>query len=107
MATATLKPKPKSPVVVAPRRRWWLIITVSIVLLVAAAAAAAYVYPRWREKRIVNRARTFIAFGDLPGAKLTALRAVQINPQNPEPVSLLVEIAEKQKSGEALYWRRR
>jgi len=89
------------------RKRRLLLGLVAFVSTVAFGSAGFRVYPRLNEERLLKRARSAIAVGDLRSGYFSAARALQVNPQSVAAVTLLVNLAERQGDPGLLSWKRR
>lgn len=61
----------------------------------------------WQERHLVRRAAGYLSGGDVKTASLSARRAYQLNPDNPETARMLAQIAERSGDGSELEWRRK
>lgn len=78
----------------------------AIILVVLLGWGGLHVFHRWQERHLVRRAAGYLSGGDTKTASLNARRALQLNPNNPDTVRVLAEIAEKAGDGSELNWRR-
>ncbi|MFL6569487.1 MAG: tetratricopeptide repeat protein [Chthoniobacterales bacterium] len=64
-------------------------------------------FRHWQEGHLVRRAAAYMAGGDLKIASLTARRALQLAPDNPDANRVMAEIAEKAHDPSAVELRRK
>jgi Flp pilus assembly protein TadD len=64
-------------------------------------------YVRWQEHKLMHQAHVAFDKNDLRWASLAAQRAYAVDPSSLDACRTLAEIAERQKSAEAIEWRRR
>lgn len=64
-------------------------------------------YRHYRETRSLERAKAFLAQGDLPNARLSARQTLLANPSSVEATKIMASLAEQAHSPAALDWRRR
>lgn len=76
-------------------------------LLVALSWGGHRVYVRWQEHKLMRQAHVAFDKSDLRWATMAAQRAYAVDPTSIDACRTLAAIAEKQKSPEALDWRRR
>jgi predicted Zn-dependent protease len=99
-------PPPQRSPKTRSRRRWLIAASVLGVALLLIAALIRF-FPDWNQNRLIRRARISMEWKDYVGARLTARRALQLNDRSVPALTILAELAEKQQSGQSLYWRRR
>ncbi len=90
-----------------PRNRFWLKAAGVLVLLAVLAVAGSWAYRRWEPARLAGQARALLGKGDIPGALLTARRALQINPTSEPASRVMAEVTEKIQVPSMLDWRQR
>ncbi|MFN2509190.1 MAG: tetratricopeptide repeat protein [Chthoniobacterales bacterium] len=76
-------------------------------LLALLGWGALHVFHKWQERHLVRRAAGYLSGGDLKIAALSARRAFQLNPENPDAARMLAQIAERAADGSELSWRRK
>ncbi len=84
-----------------------LAVVVGLCLLVALSWGGNRVYVRWQEHKLMRQAHVAFDKKDLRWATMAAQRAFAVDPTSIDACRTLAAIAEKQKSPEALDWRRR
>src|SRR5215510_10820856 len=64
-------------------------------------------YHHWKENRFLAQARAFAAKSQDANAWLSCLQALNLNRSNVETYRLLADLADRQRSPEAVYLRRK
>ncbi len=85
--------------------RW----SIRIVILAAVAGIGVLGWRQFREfrqHRMIARARAAFEQKDYQQAMISARRALQMNPRDVAVMKMMVELSEKAKTKEALYWHR-
>lgn len=78
-----------------------------MVLVGAIVIGGLHFYHRWQDRHLPRVASAYLSGGDLRAASLTARRALQLNPQNPDAARVMAEIAENVADPAALEWRKK
>src|SRR3954469_10627775 len=76
-------------------------------LLVLIIWGGLHVFHRWQEGHLVRRAAAVLSGGDVKAASLIARRAYQINPNSPEVLRVLAQVAQRAGDGVELDLRRK
>jgi tetratricopeptide (TPR) repeat protein len=88
--------------------KWWLLIATGFVVVAGPIAWGAFrYYPKWRQDRLVRRARVFIKWNDYNDAALTIKRVLQLNERNVAATALMAEMMDSANAPQALRWYRR
>ena len=98
-------PKPGEPA--DKRKRRWLFLAGLALALALAAAIGRPAFSRWQHRRLIQSAGKAFASGDLRSACLTAREALLKNPASTPACAILAQIAENERSPEAILWRQR
>ena len=80
---------------------------VGLVLVIALASGGLYFFHRWQERHLLRRSAAFLSGGDVKAAALSARRAFQMNPDNPDAARALAQIADRSGDRTALDWWRK
>jgi len=74
-------------------------------LLIGIAVGGYRFYQKWEARRLVERARTYLSWGDSKSAALSGRRAFQLDARNVDACRVLAEIAEREEQPAAVEWR--
>ncbi len=80
---------------------------VSLVLVIVLAYVGVHFFHRWQERRLVRRAAAYLGGGDVKAAALSARRALQLNPANPDAARAMAQIADLTGDRTAPDWWRK
>ncbi len=80
---------------------------VGLVLVIALAYAGLHFFHRWQEGRLLRRSAAYLSGGDVKAAALSARRAFQMNPANPDAARALAQIADRSGDRTAPDWWRK
>jgi hypothetical protein len=80
---------------------------VGLVLVVALGYVGIHFFHRWQERHLVRRAAAYLSGGDVKAAALSARRAFQMNPANPDAARAMAQIADRAGDPTALDWWRK
>ena len=90
--------------------------TVLILLFGGAAGLSLFVlavfgshkwYQNWQAKRFARRAQTYLSWGDLKSATLTARQVLEFDPNNADGCQVMAEVMERHGMPAAIEWRQR
>lgn len=73
--------------------------------MIAISAGGYRFYKKWEAGRLVERARTYLSWGDSKSAALSGRRAFQLDPSNAEAARVLAQVAEREGQPSAVEWR--
>jgi Flp pilus assembly protein TadD len=80
---------------------------VGLVLFITLIVAGVYFFHRWQERHLVRVSAAYLSGGDMKAAALSARRAFQMNPANPDAARLIAQIADRAGDRGALDWWRK
>ncbi len=91
------------------KRRIQLALVALVLVLVAGAGfwLGRPAYRHWKERRLADKAQTFMAKGDYRNASLSAREVLMLNPSNLAACQVMASLAEMAGSPVLLDWRRR
>jgi hypothetical protein len=80
---------------------------VALVLVVVLGYTGIHFFHRWQERHLIRRAAAYLSGGDVKAAALSARRAFQMNPANPDAARAMAQIADRAGDPTALDWWRK
>jgi tetratricopeptide (TPR) repeat protein len=84
----------------------WLIFGIAVVILAVGGVFGWRAFLDVRQKRIVEKARSFLEKKDYGQALIATQWALQVNPRNVEVNRMMAELAEVADSSQAVFWHR-